>query len=88
MSEPLLFACGDSALNVEFSSQISPEANARVCALAQSLGVRQLVLWHTEDNDLPHRKARYGAERGGYDGVLIIPDDGEILDLTPAQEPV
>lgn len=68
--------------------EISHSTAKDACALAQSLGVRQLVLWHTEDNDLPHRKARYGAERGGYDGVLIIPDDGEILDLTPAQEPV
>ena len=68
--------------------EISHSTAKDACALAQSLGVRQLVLWHTEDNDLPHRKARYGAERGGYDGVLIIPADGEILDLTPAQEPV
>lgn len=58
------------------------------CELAQSLGVRQLVLWHTEDNDLPHRKERYGAERGGYSGALMIPDDGEILDLNPAHSPV
>ena len=58
------------------------------CELAQSLGVRQLVLWHTEDNDLPHRKERYGAERGGYSGAMMIPDDGEILDLNPAHSPV
>lgn len=51
------------------------------CELAQSLRVRNLVLWHTEDSDLPHRKEKYGAERGEYRGILLIPNDGEILSL-------
>jgi ribonuclease Z len=52
------------------------------CELAQRLQVKQLVLWHTEDSDLPHRKEKYGAERGEYCGGLAIPDDREILPLS------
>lgn len=52
------------------------------CELAESLGVPHLVLWHTEDRDLAHRKERYRAEgRRYYRGDLQVPDDQEILSL-------
>lgn len=53
------------------------------CAVAEELGVNNLVLWHTEDSDLAHRKERYGAEgREVFGGRLFIPDDMETLPLT------
>ncbi len=52
------------------------------CEAAEALGVPHLVLWHTEDKDLAHRKARYSEEgRAFYSGDLQVPNDGEILSL-------
>ncbi len=52
-------------------------------ALAEKLGVKNLVLWHTEETDLAHRKARYTAEaESRFRGKVFVPDDGEILTLT------
>lgn len=50
--------------------------------LAQRLGVRNLLLYHTEDSDLLHRKERYTSEAKKYfAGNVFIPDDLEILML-------
>ena len=52
------------------------------CATAQRLGVRNLVLYHTEDDDLLHRKERYTAEgRRCFSGNLYVPDDLEAFEL-------
>lgn len=52
------------------------------CQLAQQLGVKRLVLWHTEDKDLAHRREKYSAERGTFEGELFLPDDKERINLT------
>ena len=52
------------------------------CILAGEMNVENLVLWHTEDTDLPHRKERYTAEgRPFFGGALHVPDDGDIIKL-------
>lgn len=52
------------------------------CRLAEQLQIPNLVLWHTEDKSVGHRKELYLAEgRESYHGSLFVPDDGEILDL-------
>lgn len=52
------------------------------CKTAQDLGVRNLVLYHTEDTHLPHRKALYQAEGAQYfTGNLFVPDDLETIRL-------
>ena len=52
------------------------------CNTAQRLGVKNLLLYHTEDSDLPHRKERYTAEgRQYYSGNIFVPDDLEIITL-------
>lgn len=49
---------------------------------ARELGVKNLVIWHTEDTDLEHRKARYTKEaRERFDGNVLVPDDREIIEL-------
>ena len=49
---------------------------------AQELGVGNLVLWHTEDSDLLHRKSRYTQEASEcFKGNIFVPDDGEIIPL-------
>jgi len=52
------------------------------CELAERLGVRNLLLYHTEDQNLARRKALYLAEgRRYYHGNLQVPDDLESIDL-------
>lgn len=50
--------------------------------LARELGVKNLLLWHTEESDLVHRKARYTAEATReFSGKIYVPDDLEIIEL-------
>lgn len=50
--------------------------------LAEELHIPNLVLWHTEDKQLPRRKERYTAEgKEYYHGNLLVPDDREIIEL-------
>ena len=52
------------------------------CELAERLGVKQLILWHTEDKNYENRKALYTAEgRQFYTGNLLVPEDGEVIRL-------
>lgn len=52
------------------------------CELAQKLGVKNLLLYHTEDSDLERRKELYAAEgRRYFDGNIFVPDDLETLEL-------
>ena len=52
------------------------------CELAQKLGVKNLLLYHTEDSDLERRKELYAAEgRRYFGGNIFVPDDLETLEL-------
>lgn len=52
------------------------------CRTAESLGVKNLLLYHTEDLNLPERRRLYEEEgRPCYQGNLFIPEDLETLDL-------
>lgn len=50
--------------------------------LARELSVPNLLLYHTEDSDLAHRKQRYTEEaKKEYDGNVYVPDDLELIEL-------
>ena len=50
--------------------------------IAQELGVKHLVLYHTEDTNLETRAATYSAEAGQYyRGPILVPNDLDIIDL-------
>ena len=52
------------------------------CLLAEKLAVRNLVLWHTEDSDLPAAGRRIWREGSlCFSGNLYVPEDGEIISL-------
>lgn len=52
------------------------------CRLAEELGVQNLVLYHTEDKDILHRKERYTREgQPFFTGELYVPEDMECLVL-------
>lgn len=50
------------------------------CETAARLGVQNLILYHTEDKDLAHRRQRYHAEGCRYyQENLYIPDDLDVI---------
>ena len=55
---------------------------ADAAKLAQRLGVKHLVLWHTEDKHIGKRKALYGEEaRAYFEGDIYVPDDLDVISL-------
>ena len=49
---------------------------------AQSLGVKNLLLFHGSDNDLPHRQERYTKEaREVFTGNILVPYDLDVIEL-------
>ncbi len=49
---------------------------------AQSLGAKNLLLYHTEDKTLATRKVAYTAEAKEYfSGNVFVPDDFDVIDL-------
>lgn len=52
------------------------------CELAEKLHVKNLLLYHTEDKNIAHRKELYGSEgRNYFYGNLLIPDDLESFSI-------
>lgn len=52
------------------------------CELADTLGIPNLVLWHTEDTHMASRKELYTREgQEYYHGNLLVPEDKEIIIL-------
>lgn len=52
------------------------------CELAEELHVPNLLLYHTEDKNITHRKELYTAEGTEYyHGNLYIPEDLETIEL-------
>ena len=50
--------------------------------LAQELGVKHLVLYHTEDTHLQTRAATYRSEAAQYfKGNIHVPDDFDVIEL-------
>lgn len=49
---------------------------------AAELGVRNLILYHTEDETLSTRRERYREEAARYfHGKIVVPDDLEVIEL-------
>lgn len=52
------------------------------CKLAEELGVKNLLLYHTEDKNILHRKELYkNAGKKYFNGNIFIPDDLETIEL-------
>ena len=51
------------------------------CELAEELGVKNLLLYHTEDRTIARRKELYVAEGMLFSGTLWVPDDLESIEL-------
>ena len=52
------------------------------CELAEDFGVRNLLLYHTEDRNIARRRELYAAEgQPCFSGRLWIPDDLESIEL-------
>ncbi len=56
---------------------------ADAAMMAEELGVKNLLLYHTEDSDMTHRKSRYSQEAAlHFSGCIHVPDDLERLALS------
>lgn len=52
------------------------------CEMAEELGVKNLILYHTEDKNLPDRKRLYEEEGSRYfRGKLLVPEDLERIEI-------
>lgn len=52
------------------------------CENAAMLGIKNLILYHTEDKNLAQRKELYTAEGKEYfEGNLFVPDDLDVMEL-------
>lgn len=50
--------------------------------IAERLSVKNLIIYHTEDTDLKHRKENYSREvKQNYHGNIFVPDDLETITL-------
>ena len=55
---------------------------ADVCKKMNSLNVKNLILWHTLDENIESRKERFLKEgKEFFDGTLFVPNDLEVIDL-------
>ncbi len=53
-----------------------------VCENMKPLGIRNLLVWHTKDNDIENRKELYKKEANMYyDGNFFVPNDLEKIEL-------
>ncbi|MEE0955518.1 MAG: MBL fold metallo-hydrolase [Eubacterium sp.] len=56
------------------------------CTLAEELGVKNLVLYHTEDQNIKNRRKLYTEEgRKYYSGKLYVPEDLEVIEICRAK---
>ena len=52
------------------------------CELAEELGVKNLLLYHTEDKNIARRRELYLAEgQPRFSGKLWVPNDLEVIEL-------
>ena len=50
--------------------------------LAEELGVKNLILYHTEEKTLANRKENYTREAAeNFKGRIFVPDDLEVIEL-------
>lgn len=74
--------CLDSDRDKFHSERIHHGTVKDAARTAQSLGVSNLVIYHTEDSDLINRKSRYKSEASQYfNGNLFVPDDLDSITL-------
>ena len=53
-----------------------------VCEKMKPLGIKNLLVWHTKDNDIKNRKELYTNEaKMYYNGNFFVPNDLEKIEL-------
>ena len=74
--------CMDAESEIYHPRRISHSTVKSACETAEELGVKNLILYHTEDRHMQERKELYTAEgRKYYKGNLQVPDDLETIVL-------
>ncbi len=74
--------CLDSQADIFKPHQKHHSTVKEACQLAQSLQVKNLIIYHTEDRNIKQRKSLYTEEGKPYfSGHLFVPDDLETFEL-------
>ena len=74
--------CLSDAPEAGFIGQVGHSTVAEAATTAELVGAQNLLLLHTEDGDLAHRRERYAAEaRRHFSGAAFVPDDLEVVEL-------
>ena len=74
--------CLDSQADIFKPHQKHHSTVKEACQLAQSLQVKNLIIYHTEDRNIKQRKSLYTEEGKPYfNGHLFVPDDLEVFEL-------
>ncbi len=74
--------CMDSEAKI-FKPYEKMHSTAKMASkIAMNLNVKNLILYHTSDNDLKNRKKLYTQEAQEYfKGNIYVPDDLDIIEL-------
>lgn len=74
--------CLDSQKEIKKPYEKGHKTAKDVCEIAESLSVKNLILYHISDEDTVNRKNKYIKENTNYfSGNLYVPDDLEIIDI-------
>ena len=84
-SDWVLHECLSTSENSKYSSLPGAKTHSTVmgvCKNMNQLNVKNLILWHTSDENIETKKQRFLAEGKEYfDGNLYVPDDLDVIDL-------
>lgn len=74
--------CLDAQADIFHPYEKSHSTAKDACQTAEKLGVKNLVLYHTEDKNIARRRELYTAEGQPYfSGNLYVPDDLDVIEL-------
>ena len=71
-----MLGTGNALVTRCYNTCFTIHVDGRVARLAERLGVRNLILYHTEDRTLETRRKRYSDEaKTIFSGQVWVPDD-------------
>ncbi|MBP3893494.1 MAG: MBL fold metallo-hydrolase [Atopobiaceae bacterium] len=74
--------CLDAQADIFHPYELHHSTVKNACELAEELGVKNVLLYHTEDTNLARRKELYAEEgRRYYSGRIWVPDDLEVIEI-------
>lgn len=74
--------CLDSEENIFHAYEKNHSTVKSACEVMKKLGVKNLILYHTEESHGNDRKSLYIEEgKKNFEGVVLVPDDLEVIEI-------